>query len=145
MVDNTCREGKNQHVAIYQAYHIVEEHALSITNPFFRVGHTHNDIDEKFKKAARSLSSASTLETPDCFMKRLSSNVHPSRNCRLHVERLHALYDFKSFFARLEIAVSGLTPHHLEPHVNHSWRFIRRADLADYWQDGLMVPEVSLH
>lgn len=45
---------------------------------------------------------------------------------------MHAVHDWANFFAPLGLQISGLTPTHREPVVNHSWRVIRRGDLGDY-------------
>ena len=135
--DNTCREGKNQFTATWSMVHVAKGLCDTISHPFSRVGHTHNEQDERFHVLSGELASAKTLEDPDAFMNRIRERDRPIRNCKAHVEKLDATYDFKKLFHALGIAVSGLVPTQKEKDVAHMWRFIRRADLSSYWQENL--------
>ena len=65
--DNTAREGKNQYVANFLSYLTTQEKFETVQEEFFRVGHTHNEQDQRFSSVATILSRARTLESPEDF------------------------------------------------------------------------------
>ena len=108
--DNTCREGKNQHLAKFSAYNVCSGKARSVNHPFSRVGHTHNEVDERFHVVTTVLKATQEMQTPEAFMDRIVDKVKPIRNCCTHVEKLEATWDFKRLFEILGVAMSGLVP-----------------------------------
>ena len=65
--DNTAREGKHQYVANFFSYLTTQEKFETAQEEFFRVGHTHNEQDQRFSSVATILSRARTLESPEDF------------------------------------------------------------------------------
>eukprot|EP00975_Prorocentrum_lima_P034465 7245434-Prorocentrum_lima.AAC.1 len=63
LTDNTAREQENQYVAQFLAAMVSSSRFSSITNNFFRVGHTHMKLDQRFSVLAKTLSSAQVLQT----------------------------------------------------------------------------------
>ncbi len=72
MGDNTSRELKNQVCDKYFAWMTAQGRFRSIEVHGFRVGHTHNVLDQRFWVGAAALSRARLLQTPDDCMARSS-------------------------------------------------------------------------
>ena len=122
--DNTAREGKNQYVANFFSYLTTQEKFETVQEEFFQVGHTHNEQDQRFSSVATLLSRARTLESPEDFKDYILKHVQPPCGRALHVEVLNGTWDFQKWFEELGCVWSGLTSTHLEPEVNHVWRFV---------------------
>ena len=63
--DNTCRESRNQFMMIAGAVLIAGGYFESVSFPFFRVGHTHFCVDQRFVCLGACLDKASILQTPE--------------------------------------------------------------------------------
>ena len=81
--DNTCRESRNQFMLLFSATCVSKGLFRSISHPFFRVGHTHFCVDQRFVSVARILQNAS-LQTPEVGRAETSSYLilGPSSRCR---------------------------------------------------------------
>ncbi len=64
--DNATSEGKNQHVMKYMAWMVFREAFKSAEMSMFRVGHTHNELDQRFSEVATALSRSQRLEEALC-------------------------------------------------------------------------------
>ena len=62
--DNTCRETRNQVLVKWAAHLICSNICDSISFCFFKVGHTHCEIDQRFSVLAHCLNQATGLQTP---------------------------------------------------------------------------------
>ncbi len=64
------------------------------------------------------------------FLRILEAKVSPSKNRVLKCAILDGILDYKSYFEQLNLSMSGLVPNAKggEHDVNHSWRFVTRAD-----------------
>jgi len=62
--DNTCREGRNQWQIMFASWLIRSGLFSSVTLAFYRVGHTHNEVDQRFIVVANALNRAKVLQTP---------------------------------------------------------------------------------
>ena len=68
----------------------------------------------------------------------MRQNLQPVRGRQLLVERLEGTWDFQAWFRKLHGQISGLAATHLEPDVNHVWRF------ASYGKLQNIMPESKL-
>jgi len=142
--DNTAREGKNQHLAKYQAWLVSTGRFRSVQDGQGQVGHTHNKQDQRFSVVATILKGAAVLQTPEDFIDTISKNVNPPGNRQLVVSKLNASYDWRPFFEPLAMSVTGIAASVPNPDVCHSKRFILRADLDKLLPKGteVEVPEI---
>ena len=62
--DNTTRETRNQNLIKWGAHLICSEIFDSITFCFFKVGHTHCEVDQRFSVLAHCLNQCTGLQTP---------------------------------------------------------------------------------
>ena len=65
-------------------------------------------------------------EFQECLEKELD-HVHG----RLHIEETHSTWNFRAYFFKAGIAISGLAATQFEPDVCHVWQFTRRGALLD--------------
>ena len=65
--DNTCREQRNQTGLYYGAW-LASQSMVSCGECYAEVGHTHNEVDQRFSVVRAILSKASTLETPEDWL-----------------------------------------------------------------------------
>ena len=143
LTDNTAREQKNQHVAMFLATLVAGGRFATVTNNFFRVGHTHMKLDQRFSVVASKLSAAPVLQTPAVFAAHIEQTVRSDRLTTC-VEQNTGAWDWQAWLEPLGVKLSGLTPSAYEPDVCHCWRFVRRGDLHHYvskdTEDRLVVP-----
>ena len=67
-------------------------------------------------------------QDPGEFCECLKSQLKPIHGV-LHVEQLHTTFDFRSWFFKAGISLTGLAASHHEPHATHAWHFQRRGAL----------------
>ena len=131
-VDNTAREGKNQHFKVFHDY-LVSKGVFEATGvEMFQFGHTHNAQDQRFNIATTVLNKAPCLEDPADFANYLRTHLRPARGRRLHVEVLEHTLDFQAWFSVLETNISGLASTASEKSTNHAWRSILRKHLGGH-------------
>ena len=121
--DNTPRESKNKFFATYCSFLVCRGHFDSVQLEFMQPGHTKNELDQRFSSLSTILQRAPTLETPQQFAEFLKDGATPLHAQELHVQVLNSTHDFQAWFEKWEVQMSGLTSTHLEPDVNHVWRF----------------------
>ena len=131
LTDNTTREQKNQFTMLFAAYLVASEKFQSVSNNFFRVGHTHMKLDQRFSVAASRLNATQVLQTPGAFLTHLRDTMTWG-NRITNVELNPGAWNWKKFLEPLNINISGLASTGLEPDVCHSWRFVRRQDLHQH-------------
>jgi hypothetical protein len=142
--DNTARESKNQIFANFAAYLVGVQRFETVEVQFLQVGHTHNELDQRFSTVATTLSRAPTLEDPDEFASLIRQQIFPPRGRTLVVEVLNCTYDFQGWFqAGLGSNISGLAATHVQPETNHVWRFVPRYLLPHVAKE--VVVSTSLH
>ena len=143
LTDNTTREQKNQFTMLFAAYLVASEKIQSVTNNFFRVGHTHMKLDQRFSVAASRLKATQVLQTPGAFLTHLR-NTMTWGNRITNVELNPGAWNWKLFLEPVNINISGLASTALNPDVCHTWRFVRRQDLHQHVPrevaDMLVVP-----
>lgn len=71
---------------------------------------------------------ASAQDFVDCIIQ----NVKPGRERELHVECVHAFFDWQEFLEPLQISLSGLAILEHEQDVNFSFRMVTRSDIKKY-------------
>ena len=62
--DNTCREQRNSWTFLFSAWLVSQGVVRTVDEMFYRVGHTHNECDQRFYVLSAALSRQDTLETP---------------------------------------------------------------------------------
>ncbi len=62
--DNTTRETRNQNLLKWAAHLICSEIFDSVTFCFYKVGHTHCEVDQRFSVLAHCLNQCTGLQTP---------------------------------------------------------------------------------
>lgn len=63
--DNTGREQRNQWLQMYSGFLVAGQRFRSVSNVFFLVGHTHNQVDQRFVLLRAILNRARVLQTPE--------------------------------------------------------------------------------
>ena len=129
--DNTTRESKNQHFMNYNGHLVTGERFESAELNYMTVGHTHNELDQRFSSVATLLNKAPVLEDPEDFAEWIRKHVIPARGRQLHVEVLDSTYDFQKWFHGLDVQVGGLAATKAEPDTTHVWRIVRRSALPN--------------
>ena len=123
---------------------------------FLPVGHSHNEVDQRFPSVALALARSEVLETPEArlsflfcgmsahpcqdFVQRLQDFLKPAGGRELVIEQAGAWHQWHDYLGCLGASLSGLAILESGQDVSHSMRFIRREDLAKMdgyarWQD----------
>ena len=123
--DNASKEVKNQAVLKFGCMCISLNKFDSATFNTFRVGHSHNAIDQRLGTAATALARADILQDPVQFRERVRNYVMPIRNRALYQEHLHHSFDWTTFLDNIDINVSG----HTGKGSAHVFKLVRRKDL----------------
>ena len=131
--DNATSEGKNNtcmHFAAEQVSHYKSFNVVDLTQ--FRVGHTHNKLDQRHGTAATTISNEKLLECPEDFKACLDRKVRAPRGRSQNVQIIEATINWKAHYSGLPMLAghtqtAGKTAAGLE--AAHSFRFMRRADV----------------
>lgn len=78
--DNTCREGRNQHVLAWGTKLLLDQKFVSVTFSYLQVGHTHLDLDQRFSVVGSTLARQVVLQVPQELWAALQ---HSSMVCLL--------------------------------------------------------------
>lgn len=128
------------------AAHLVSSgHMDSVTFCFYKVGHTHCEIDQRFSVLAQALSKCN-LQTPQErvlhsqfslspwqeFQREISTSVRRVAGRDIECTVQQGAWDFQEWLAPLQIQVSGLTATENDPHVAHCFRIVPRGHLKQY-------------
>ena len=130
--DNTTREGKNQHFCTFMAYLTGNGAQTCSQTDYLKVGHTHNEQDQRFSSMASCLSRAPVLEDTAEFRDWILMNFKAARGRELVVEVLPSTMNFQKFFAPLELEIHGLAATAGAKRVCHVWRFVQREGLGGH-------------
>lgn len=93
-IDNTAREGKNQHFATFEAALVGRDVFEAAQTESGFVGHTHNGQDQRFSTIATVLAKAPELEDPNDFKDTLPNDnvdTRVSKNSRAIVFPVQSL------------------------------------------------------
>lgn len=129
MADNTPREAKNSHFGCFLASLVGAQLFSKVECHYLQVDHTHNELDQRFSSMACCIKQAEVLESIDDLVQYLRDHMTAACGRDLVIEELSNTMDFKSWFGDVNLHMQGLTSTHLEPHVNHLWRFLPRYGL----------------
>lgn len=160
--DNTTRETRNQNLIKWGAHLICSEIFDSVTFCFFKVGHTHCEVDQRFSVLAHCLNQCTGLQTPQAgpnsetkfgvricklemamrnsqrfsffqeFQREINSSMRKVPGRDVECNLLPGAWDFKSWMDPLATTVKGMTITEKEPAVNHCLRIVPRSHLPDY-------------
>ncbi|CAE7298360.1 unnamed protein product [Symbiodinium sp. CCMP2592] len=128
-VDNTTRESKNQHFALFLSY-LASSVFKSVECHYLQVSHTKNELDQRFSTMASIIKQAECIEDLEELRDYIKSHMTTAEHRKLVVEILPNTWNFQEWFAVTGIQLSGLVSTHFEPYANHVWRFQRRADVS---------------
>ena len=120
-------------MALFLAFLVGSDRFATVTNNFFRVGHTHMKLDQRFSVVASKLSAAQELQTPADFGRHIEQHVKfQSGRLTTEIEMNTGAWNWQEWLSHLGVGLSGLTPTEKEPEVRNCWRFVQRRYLRDY-------------
>jgi hypothetical protein len=128
--DNTAKEGRNSPMVTFASALVAQNKFCEVSLALFRVGHTHNRLDQRFGVLAAKLSRASCLETPADYVAFVQENYQPARGVKLIVEEVHAIHHWREFFAPLNVHFKGMQGSRTTADAAHVLRIVRRDALA---------------
>jgi hypothetical protein len=123
-LDNTCRENKNNLIIRWAASLVGRGTFKTVSLHYLRKGHTHEDIDQRFKILSTLLSRATLLETPDDFRTLMTKSLPVPSGQSLRVVTMHPPYDWWQYYgnpAAFPYDVHG----HTGPSAGHAFRLVR--------------------
>ena len=100
LTDSTAREQKNQHAVTFLAWLVASGRFQTITNNFFRVGHTHMKLDQRFSVVGSVLASTHLLQTPDEFATHIREHVRHT-HISTHIEVTSGAWDWQKLVQQL--------------------------------------------
>ena len=124
--DNTSKEGRNSMLLQFAAVLVGTQRAEEVTIAMFKVGHTHNRLDQRFAVIAKLLARASSLETPADYLSFLQEHYKPARNVKLVVEEVGGAHHWRMFFDHLATHFAGMTGTQSTADAAHLFRIVRR-------------------
>lgn len=123
-LDNTCRENKNNLIIRWAASLVGASTFSSVSLHFLRKGHTHEDIDQRFKIISTLISKQKLLETPYEFMDCICNGMTVPPSHRLVVRQMQPPFDYWQHYA--DAALYPRDVHnHTGPHAAHAFRLIK--------------------
>lgn len=123
-LDNTCRENKNNLILRWAAGLVGASTFSSVSLHFLRKGHTHEDIDQRFKIISTLISKQKLLETPYEFMDCIHNHMTVPPSHRLFVRQMQPPYDYWEHYADASIYTRDVH-NHTGPHAAHAFRLIK--------------------
>ena len=124
--DNTAKEGRNSQVLLFAATLVLKERFDEVTLALYRVGHTHNRLDQRFGVIASKLSQAVCLQTPDDYVGWLKEQYRPARNVALHIEVLKGIHLWREALKPLDVHFLGMQGTNTTADAAHVLRVLRR-------------------
>ncbi len=101
----------------------------------FRVGHTHNHLDQRFAEMAEALKKLQRLDSPRDFADAILARVHGRQGRIVECELVAGALDWKTHFSGMPVAPHGHTQTHAMKVRNeeacHVFRFCRREALTE--------------
>ena len=85
-VDNATSEGKNNTMAQLLSLMVNRHHVATAKLSTFRVGHTHNNHDQRLSVVNTALTQADLLQTPTDFEEVVEDNVIATQHRPAHME-----------------------------------------------------------
>lgn len=130
MADNTpTKKTKNSHFGCFLASLVGAQLFNSVECHYLQTDHTHNELDQRFSTMACCIKQAEVLEDIQDLVDYLRAHMSAACGRDLIIEEISNTMDFKSWFGDVNLHMQGLTSTHLEPQVNHLWRFLPRYGL----------------
>ena len=128
--DNTSKEGRNSMLLRFAAALVSSGRMDEVSLALYRVGHTHNRLDQRFGSMGFQLARAECLQSPSEYVAYLQENYKPSRHVRLIIEEVVGIYSWRTFFEPLEIHYTGMTGTKTTADAAHCMRVVRRDMVA---------------
>ena len=123
-LDNTCRENKNSLIFRWAASLVAKGIFESVSLHFLRKGHTHEDIDQRFKIIAALISRQKLLETPKDFMDCIEAEMTVPPSHGLKVRSMRPPFDYWQHYSSPEVFPYD-THGHTGPNAGHAFRLIK--------------------
>ena len=136
--DNTAKEGRNSQVLLFASGLVLKERFDEVTLALYRVGHTHNRLDQRFGVIASKLSRATCLQTPDDYVGWLKEHYKPARNVALHIEVVKGIHLWRDAFKPFDTHFRGMQGTGTTADAAHVLRVLRK-DLV-----GAALPHVPV-
>ena len=124
--DNTSKEGRNSMLLGYAAALVSSGRVEECTLAMYRVGHTHNRLDQRFGVIANKLSHAECLETPQDYVAYLQENYKAARNLPVHIELLSGVHSWRTLFEPCGFEFAGLQGSKTTADAAHVLRVVKR-------------------
>ena len=129
-LDNTCRENKNNLIIRWAAGLVGTNTFMSVSLHFLRKGHTHEDIDQRFKIISTFISKHKLLETPYEFMDCIQHEMTVPPSHKLVVRQMHPPYDYWQHYGDHNIYPYDIH-NHTGPNAGHAFRLVKWEAAAD--------------
>ncbi|CAJ1443835.1 unnamed protein product [Effrenium voratum] len=129
--DNTPREGRNQWLALWAGHMVASARAASISLCFYRVGHTHNEVDQRFSMLASIMNRANVIQTPQELKRLIESEHHQVKGREIFAEIMPSSFNFQSWLSPMGVSLTGMV-YQEGLTVNHVFRVVRRGDLQKH-------------
>lgn len=129
-LDNTCRENKNNLVLRWGACLVGRGVFKSVSLHYLRKGHTHEDVDQRFKILATRLSRATLLENPEDFRTLMRTSLQAPAGQLLEVREMKIPYDWWRYYSSVRAFPFDLHGH-TGPKACHVFRFLKWDTLSE--------------
>ena len=129
--DNTSKEGRNSPMLTFASLLVKSNRFAEVSLTMFRVGHTHNRLDQRFGVIGAKLARAGPLQTPEAYVSYLQENYVPARGVELKIEVIHAVHHWREFVAPLNVHFSGIQGSKTTADAAHVMRVVRRENLQE--------------
>lgn len=106
--DNTAKEGRNAPMLTFAAAAVAAQRFREVSLCFYRVGHTHNRLDQRFGVLAAKLALAKSLQTPREYQQYLQEHYKPARGVGCIIECVHGSYNWRGLWEPLGVHFVGL-------------------------------------
>lgn len=129
--DNTAKEGRNAPMLTFASALVASQRFREVSLCFYRVGHTHNRLDQRFGVLAAKLSVAKSLQTPREYQQYLQDHYKPARGVGCIIECVHGSYNWRGLWEPLGVHFVGLFgAGGGTSDAGHVFRVVRADDLA---------------
>ena len=124
--DNTSKEGRNSQLLLFATALVSSQRFAEVSLAMFRVGHTHNRLDQRFSVIGSLLARVKCLQTPEEYVSHLQEHYRSARGVPVLIEQVGDSYLWRNFFAPLDRHFAGVTGTRSTADAAHVFRVVRR-------------------